>query len=1471
MAGNQELVRNAPIKTDIGQPTASALVTVTAVTTSTADIAWEAGTDVVSGVSGYDVYADGTLVASTSATGTVLTGLAPNTAYSITVVTIDVAGNRSVESPPAYAVTDLFDPNPPTTTLTLSPTTPNGADGWYVTDPIISLTSSKPGASYYSWTSSTGPFSPYSVPFSAELGDQTLYYYSVDTASHEEIVRNAPIKTDVGQPTASTLVTVTAVTTSTADVAWEAGTDGVSGVSRYEVFLDGAVTPATSTSATGTVLTGLTPNTGYAITVVTIDAAGNRSPVSLPANAITNPLDTTPPTTTLTVSPSAPDGNSGWYVTTPNVTLSSSEPGTTYYGWSSPIGPFSTYLAPFSALAGNQTLYYYSTDVAGNEEVLQNAPIKTDGEQPTASALVTVTAVTTSTADIAWEAGADGISGVAGYQVYADGILAVSTSATGTALTGLAPNTSYEITVVTVDVAGNRSPASASVFAVTDLFDPNPPTTTLTLSPAAPNGSNGWYVSTPIVSLTSSKPGISYFSWASSTGPFSTYSAPFSADPGNQTVYYYSVDTASHEETVQSAQIKTDVDPPTASTLVTVTAVTTSTADVAWAAGTDGVSGVSGYDVYANGVLATSTSATGTVLTGLTPNTGYAITVVTIDAAGNRSPVSLPANAITNPLDTSPLTTTLSVSAPTPDGSNGWYVTTPTVTMSAEPSTAPASIYFSWESTTGPYSIYAGATTPPEGSSILYFSAHDGALPAVRADEPTRQAPFLVDTLAPAAPSVTASVTSYSSVRLTWPAVLGTPSGISRYDVYRDGTFLVSVTDPFIDVVGLAQGTTYGFVVYAANVAGTVSAGSTNVETTTPTAPLPFAPSVVFAESLSGNSAYVNWSAVSTGTVGAVSYRIWRSENGSTFSAIATATGGAYDATLIDSAVRASTRYWYAVSTIDARGESALSSTGVADWASISTTSTGPQRPLGLTGVESSATVALSWQASPNPATVGYRVMRGGASLTTPTVLTPLPVTGTAYFDLTVQNGQTYYYSVAAVDASGVVGSPSLELEAKPHGLVEGTTPHITGSDASACICHSSHTAAAPNTGQEPGRPHQTNKLIRFPGTTVNSMCNTCHLPASAFDEFVDPLAKSRHNLDATVSASAPFTCLTCHRPVTGLNEPAANLMRVNGSWVCTGVTGVPAGDGFCYSCHGVGSALPEGDLTVFEGSVHASVTAPATGANIKCDACHESHSSRNEQLLTYSSYMMCLQCHTPTASNPNTPDLWSRLTLNPDANAKHPLLPQDQTGGAAMSCQNCHNTHAVTQSYPLVDPHDPKPGTWQQPTSDQKAFCFRCHNGKALPTSAETTPWAGPVLASGAATTVTDIEAAYQVNVHGFGAESDPGNTTAYLRPDMGYQYDTVLECRSCHDPHGSANNFTLLQDVSSADGTKVVKGVVVAKVPTGGYDLRFFCGACHDFNPITHDVASMANTSTVNFPMDCTACHRHMETDGTTPSKGL
>lgn len=44
-------------------------------------------------------------------------------------------------------------------------------------------------------------------------------------------------------------------------------------------------------------------------------------------------IDTIAPSTDVTVSPSAPTGDDDWYTTTPTITLTGSEAGTTYFSW----------------------------------------------------------------------------------------------------------------------------------------------------------------------------------------------------------------------------------------------------------------------------------------------------------------------------------------------------------------------------------------------------------------------------------------------------------------------------------------------------------------------------------------------------------------------------------------------------------------------------------------------------------------------------------------------------------------------------------------------------------------------------------------------------------------------------------------------------------------------------------------------------------------------------------------------------------------------------------------------------------------------------------------------------------------------------------------------------------------------------------------------------------------------------------
>jgi predicted CXXCH cytochrome family protein len=284
----------------------------------------------------------------------------------------------------------------------------------------------------------------------------------------------------------------------------------------------------------------------------------------------------------------------------------------------------------------------------------------------------------------------------------------------------------------------------------------------------------------------------------------------------------------------------------------------------------------------------------------------------------------------------------------------------------------------------------------------------------------------------------------------------------------------------------------------------------------------------------------------------------------------------------------------------------------------------------------------------------------------------------------------------------------------------------------------------------------------------------------------------------------------------------------------------------------------------------------PSSGSQVKCEACHEPHASRNTGLMRYEGSMACLECHSAPNADPTQPDIWSKLLLNDSPNSKHPLLPQDWASGAKMTC---HNSHAATSQDPLVDPHNPSPsGTWTGSLDgDTKTFCFRCHDGQALPKSSETAPWAGAVLGSGGATRVVDIQAAYNMNVHGFGVASDPSIATAYLRSDMGYMVGDVLDCTVCHDAHGSSNDFALNANISSASANKTVSAMLVYRIPAGsitasspvGYDTRFFCSSCHLFDPATHD--PMAGTNTTQFgKTDCTSCHSHVGAGGA-PSSGL
>ncbi len=219
-------------------------------------------------MTGYEVFVDGVSKATTTgATSVNLTGLTQGT-YAVTVKAKDAAGNVSAASG-AYS---LVIPAAPDTTAPTAPGTPSftnvtttsatvnwaastdnvGVAGYQVflngsTTPAATTT----GATTVNLTGLT-PSTTYSVTVKARDAAGNV---SAASAAGPLTTATPP---DTTAPTAPGTPTFASITGTGAAVSWSASTDNV-GVTGYEVYLNGAATPAaTTTGATTVNLTGLT-------------------------------------------------------------------------------------------------------------------------------------------------------------------------------------------------------------------------------------------------------------------------------------------------------------------------------------------------------------------------------------------------------------------------------------------------------------------------------------------------------------------------------------------------------------------------------------------------------------------------------------------------------------------------------------------------------------------------------------------------------------------------------------------------------------------------------------------------------------------------------------------------------------------------------------------------------------------------------------------------------------------------------------------------------------------------------------------------------------------------------------------------------------------------------------------------------------------------------------------------------------
>jgi fibronectin type 3 domain-containing protein len=165
----------------------------------------------------------------------------------------------------------------------------------------------------------------------------------------------------------------------------------------------------------------------------------------------------------------------------------------------------------------------------------------------------------------------------------------------------------------------------------------------------------------------------------------------------------------------------------------------------------------------------------------------------------------------------------------------------------------------------------------------------------------------------------------------------------------------------------------------------------------------------------------LNWNASS----GATSYNVYRgtSANGEGATAIQT---GVTATSFTNTGLTNGTTYFYKVAAVNASGTSAQSNE-----VSVTPTSGAPAAPTGLTASPGNAQAVLNWNASSGA--TSYNVYRGTSANGEGATPIQTGVTATSFTNTGLTNGTTYFYKVAAVNASGT-SAQSSEASVTPTG-----------------------------------------------------------------------------------------------------------------------------------------------------------------------------------------------------------------------------------------------------------------------------------------------------------------------------------------------------------------------------------------------------------------------------------------------------
>ena len=283
------------------------------------------------------------------------------------------------------------------------------------------------------------------------------------------------------------------------------------------------------------------------------------------------------------------------------------------------------------------------------------------------------------------------------------------------------------------------------------------------------------------------------------------------------------------------------------------------------------------------------------------------------------------------------------------------------------------------------------------------------------------------------APTVTGGNDAQGRPTLTWNAV----SGAAKYEVYRarskDGDYIKYSTvtgTSYTNTSYIENGNTYYYKVRALDANGTAGAWSSVVSVTYKQT-LP-APTVTGGNDAQGRPT-LKWNAVT----GAAKYEVYRarSKDGD-YIKYSTVTGTSYTNT---SYIENGNTYYYKVRALDANGTAGAWSSVV----SVTYKQTLPA-PTVTGGNDAQGRPTLKWNAVTGAAK--YEVYRARSK--DGDYIKYSTVTGTSYTNTSyIEDGNTYYYKVRALDANGTAGAWSSIVSVTYRAASKGTlsAPAVTG------------------------------------------------------------------------------------------------------------------------------------------------------------------------------------------------------------------------------------------------------------------------------------------------------------------------------------------------------------------------------------------------------------------------------------------